>query len=85
MPGPPEDRAKHQIRFRLADAMNNKSKFEIAPRAWLFARTVTTEGTWDASFSYRPTAPSVANDYYYLRIVQIDGEAAWTSPVWIGK
>ena len=85
LPGPPEDRAKHQIRFRLADARAKKSAFEIAPRAWLFARTATNDGTWDADFSYQPTAPSIANDYYYLRIVQIDGEAAWTSPVWIGK
>jgi len=23
--------------------------------------------------------------YYYVRVIQIDGEMAWSSPIWLGK
>jgi hypothetical protein len=32
-----------------------------------------------------PTKPPAQDDYFYLRVAQIDGEAAWVSPVWIGE
>jgi len=27
--------------------------------------------------------PAESGDFYYLRVTQIDGEQAWSSPVWI--
>jgi ribosomal protein S19E (S16A) len=33
----------------------------------------------------RSTRPPAQDDYFYMRVAQIDGEAAWVSPVWIGE
>jgi hypothetical protein len=52
---------------------------------FVYARKARTNGAWDVSFSYRPTKAPAQDDYYYLRVAQIDGEAAWVSPIWIGE
>jgi hypothetical protein len=49
------------------------------------ARQARANGAWDVSFSYCPTKTLAQDDCYYPRVVQIDGEAAWVSPVWIGE
>lgn len=33
---------------------------------------------------YLDTEATVGTDFYYLRIIQEDGEMAWASPVWVG-
>ncbi len=84
-PGPPSLRSVHEISFRVDEVAQKKGKFELTPFATIFARKAKANGSWDASFSYRPTQAPAQDDYYYLRVVQIDGEAAWTSPIWIGE
>jgi hypothetical protein len=37
----------------------------------------------DAEFEYQDKAPGSA--YYYVRVMQIDGNLAWSSPIWIKK
>jgi hypothetical protein len=39
----------------------------------------------ELNVQYRPVRAPAPDDYYYPRIIQVDGEAAWTSPVWIGE
>jgi hypothetical protein len=51
----------------------------------ILARRIRATGDWDVSFSYRPNEPPQQDDYFYLRVIQIDGEAMWTSPIWIGN
>ena len=36
-----------------------------------------------AAFEYRDLEPPAGESYYYLRVVQEDGNMAWSSPVWI--
>ena len=38
---------------------------------------------WDVSFHYRSVAEK--NDCNYLRVLQIDGETVWGSPIWVGQ
>ncbi len=33
--------------------------------------------------SWEDAEPVSANTYYYLRAFQLDGEMAWTSPIWV--
>ena len=35
--------------------------------------------------SWTDPNPSDGTHYYYVRVVQTDGELAWTSPMWITK
>jgi hypothetical protein len=39
----------------------------------------------DLQFEYAKTEPPKETDFYYLRVIQTDGEMAWSSPVWISK
>src|SRR5262249_51741109 len=36
-------------------------------------------------FEYGRTEPPRETDYYYLRVIQQDGEMAWSSPIWISR
>jgi hypothetical protein len=38
----------------------------------------------DQEFEYVDLAAPEDGDYYYLRVTQIDGERAWSSPWWVG-
>ena len=35
------------------------------------------------SLKWRDTTALEANAYYYIRVIQTDGEMAWSSPIWI--
>ncbi len=50
-----------------------------------FAHTHFCHGEWHSELEwaddhYDPSRPS----FYYVRVVQVDGESAWSSPIWIG-
>ncbi|MBN1424703.1 CehA/McbA family metallohydrolase [Candidatus Fermentibacteria bacterium] len=47
-------------------------------------RSVAAEGVV-ATFSETDSSRVDVGDYYYARIVQLDGHMAWSSPVWIGQ
>ncbi|MBK8313746.1 MAG: DUF3604 domain-containing protein [Acidobacteria bacterium] len=75
----------HEINFKLNDLAEKKGEFKVGDSAFVYARKARSNGDWDVSFSYRPTKVPSQDDFYYLRVVQIDGEAAWVSPIWIGE
>lgn len=39
----------------------------------------------DMELTYFDTKVERDTDYYYLHIVQVDGEQAWSSPIWVNK
>ena len=50
-----------------------------------FEHTRPCHGEWYSEFEwaddrYDPSYPA----FYYVRVVQVDGESAWSSPIWIG-
>jgi hypothetical protein len=84
-PGPPSRKPLHEISFKVSEVAQQQAEFKPAPDVFIYARKARANAPWDVSFSYRPTAAPAQDDYYYLRVVQIDGEVAWVSPVWIGE
>lgn len=84
-PGPPSRKPIHEINFKVSEVAERQAEFKPAPNVYIYARKARANAPWDVSFSYRPTKAPAQDDYYYLRVVQIDGEAAWVSPVWIGE
>jgi len=46
--------------------------------------TVDPDGALDMDFSYTDLENPRSGDYYYLRVTQLDGGRAWSSPFWIG-
>jgi hypothetical protein len=39
--------------------------------------------TKDVEFEYQDKSPG--NAYYYVRVMQLDGNLAWSSPIWIQR
>ncbi len=84
-PGPPNRIPLHEVNFKLSDVSQKRGEYKVGNNAFVYARKARANGAWDVSFSYRPTKAPAQDDYYYLRVVQIDGEVAWVSPVWVGE
>jgi len=45
--------------------------------------TVNSQDSPIVDFSYTDTTKAKRNDYYYVRVLQKDGEMAWASPIWV--
>ena len=45
---------------------------------------VDPDGDLDMDFSYTDLEDHQPGDYYYVRVTQLDGGRAWSSPFWIG-
>jgi len=59
------------------------AKMGVQPAFFLECEMVNPEGPMDLEFSYRDLGPLRPGDYYRLRMEQLDGNKAWSSPVWI--
>ncbi|HEX4949522.1 MAG TPA: DUF3604 domain-containing protein [Blastocatellia bacterium] len=69
--------ALHEYSFKVNDVAAQQGSFEVPKFGFIYARKINAAGRWDAAFSYRPTKAPAQDDYFYLRVVQVDGEAAW--------
>ena len=47
-------------------------------------RLVDPEGALDQRLEWTDLEQGREGDYYYLRVTQLDGERAWSSPFWVG-
>ena len=45
---------------------------------------VDVDGPLDQRFEFADTGSAAPGDYYYVRVTQIDGGRAWSSPFWVG-
>lgn len=43
------------------------------------------EDSFDQEFEYVDLSEHASGDYFYVRVTQIDGELAWSSPWWVGE
>jgi hypothetical protein len=41
--------------------------------------------TPEASFSYIDNQPLSGESYYYVRVIQVDEQMAWSSPIWVTR
>jgi hypothetical protein len=54
-----------------------------APIDSISVRLVPDEPSLDQIFEYSDLEPAKAGDHYYVRVRQVDGSMAWSSPWWI--
>jgi hypothetical protein len=45
---------------------------------------INREAPMDGQFDYADADNPQPGDYYYLRVTQLDGARAWSSPIWVG-
>ena len=73
--------------FRLGDLGGDVDRREyqvLEHTDALSVQLVQSDGALDRHFTYTDKDSPKAGDYYYLRVRQIDGAAAWSSPFWVG-
>ena len=51
----------------------------------LSVQLVPSNGALDQDFTYTDRDEPAPGDYYYLRVRQMDGAVAWSSPFWMGE
>jgi hypothetical protein len=51
---------------------------------WISAQLVNRAAPLDGELDYRDMGNPQPGDYYYLRVTQLDGARAWSSPIWVG-
>ncbi len=39
----------------------------------------------EVSFTFVDNEAESGESYYYVRVIQVDGEIAWSSPIWVNK
>jgi PKD repeat protein len=65
----------------ISETVSSISVYYGVPGSGL-SPTILTTATNSATLSYTHTIANNTNYYYYLKIVQADGNTIWTSPIW---
>ena len=76
-----------RVAFRLGDLRGSvaRREFQVLEHTDTLAiQVVPGSGAIDQDFTYTDRDEVRPGDYYYLRIRQIDGAMAWSSPFWTG-
>ena len=72
------------FRFAIGDLADGPKVAEIGPLGRQVRAELAPEGApRDAEFRFRDTGTRPGINPYWLRVVQTDGEMAWTSPVYV--
>ncbi len=75
------------VMFRLSDLQNGKSVHPI--RVGRFTDSITVKrirpgAPLEHEFEFIDRDSPQPGDYYFVRVRQIDGGTAWSSPIWVG-
>ena len=84
----PQELPANTVRFRLGDLKGQVERHEVQVLEHtdaLSAQIVTEGEALDQEFSFTDQGEVQPGDYYYLRVRQIDGSMAWSSPFWVGE
>ncbi len=75
------------VTFKIGDAEDGRlaEAFQVGRyRDELSLRFVNPDAPLDQSFSFTDTEDPQPGDYYYVRVMQLDGAQAWSSAFWVG-
>jgi hypothetical protein len=74
-----------RLPFRSATAGRLRREFRVERYTdSITLRFVDPSVPADRSFEFVDLDPVTRGDYYYLRVRQLDGAMAWSSPIWVG-
>ncbi len=75
------------IRFVFTNVENGRitHEFQVGHyRDQLGLRFIDPNSALDREFEFKDSNDPLPGDYYYLRVRQLDGSLAWSSPFWVG-
>ncbi len=84
----PQELPANTVRFQLGDLKGqvDRREVQVLEHTDALSAQIVTEGrALDQEFSFTDQGEVQAGDYYYLRVRQIDGSMAWSSPFWVGE
>jgi len=76
-----------RVKFRLADMKNGRVRRDFKVDRYqdnITLRSVNPAGAYDRQFEVVDRDLYGRGDYYYVRVKQLDGALAWSSPIWVG-
>lgn len=76
-----------QVSFNFAGLEDGEATQDVPTGRYTDAvrlHWIDPNGPLDQEFSYVDPDDPVDGDYYYLRVTQLDGRMAWSSPWWVG-
>jgi hypothetical protein len=74
--------------LRLSGLVDGRIEHELTMEQFVDRVTlesVDPDGALDMEFEYTDLEDPRPGDYYYVRVTQLDGGRAWSSPFWIGE
>ena len=84
----PQELPASTVRFQLGDLKGqvDRREVQVLEHTDALSAQVVTEGrALDQEFTFTDRGEVLPGDYYYLRVRQIDGSMAWSSPFWVGE
>jgi hypothetical protein len=90
---PKVDTEEVEVELSLADAADGPVVQELSVsypsrdevgRDTISLQIFEPAASLDQQFEFQDLGERAPGDYYYLRVTQIDGEQAWSSPWWVG-
>jgi len=84
----PQELPANTARFRLGDLKGqvDRREYQVLEHTDALSAQIVTEGrALDQEFSFTDQGEVRPGDYYYVRVRQIDGSMAWSSPFWVGE
>ena len=72
------------VKLQLSDLLNGDEAFRVKKNSLKVCRIIPGYNS-RSSFSIDDDSSGKQTDWYYLRVIQKNGQLAWSSPVWVEK
>ena len=81
---PGEDLSLRLVDARQATLVHALSSTGEPNNDTISVQLIDPQGSLDQELEWTDMGPVNEGDYYYVRVTQLDGERAWSSPFWVG-
>jgi hypothetical protein len=85
---PPADIPAADFRLGLAGLAKDRLEHELKEGPYtdrITLEVIDPDGALDMDFEFTDLENPRSGDYYYVRVTQLDGGRAWSSPFWVGE
>jgi hypothetical protein len=72
--------------YKLGELLEGRDGFRMgAAPSWVLVHRALDSSSYAVKGTYQYSGDSGAPAYYYLRVIEENGQMAWTSPIWFGE
>ncbi|MCP5109522.1 MAG: DUF3604 domain-containing protein [bacterium] len=84
----PRQLPARDLRFAFGALKDGRLAFDVGDddyRDSVSLQILRDDPVKHTEFTFRDTSQPADGDYYYVRVTQVDGEQAWSSPIWLDR